>query len=92
MRRFEGGCQVPIGAHARVEFKVLHIEAMVASLDGSRLVRDSASGDPREAEQVGVALAERLLAAGADEILAEVRASAECEGDPVPGPPPAPSE
>lgn len=64
----EGGCQVPIGAHARLEGSVLYLQAIVASPDGSRMVRDQASGtDP---VTLGRELGERLLSAGAREILA----------------------
>jgi hydroxymethylbilane synthase len=63
----EGGCQVPIGAHAHFEGPVLHLMAIVASPDGARLIRDKASGaDP---VALGRELGERMLAAGAREIL-----------------------
>jgi hydroxymethylbilane synthase len=40
--------------------------------DGSRMIRDAISGEPADAEQLGLALAQRLLAAGADRILASL--------------------
>ncbi len=83
MRRLEGGCQIPIGALGRLEGGVLGLDAMVASLDGSRLIRDRLEGTADSPEDLGVALAERLLGLGASEILAEVRASA---GAPEPVP------
>lgn len=73
MRRLEGGCQIPIGALGELKNGSLGLEAMVASLDGSKLVRDRTEGDPDESEKVGVVLAEKLLALGADRILKEVR-------------------
>ncbi len=63
-----GGCQVPIGAHARVDHDVIRLIAMVASPDGSRLIRGEAVG--MEPAQVGAGLAEKLLAQGARAILA----------------------
>ena len=39
-----GGCQVPIGAHARLEGSVLHLQAIVASPDGARMIRDQTPG------------------------------------------------
>ncbi len=63
----EGGCQVPIGAHARMEGGVLQLMAMVASTDGQRVMRDRAAG--RDAVALGRELGERMLAAGAREIL-----------------------
>jgi hydroxymethylbilane synthase len=73
LRRLEGGCQVPIGAYAEVKDNVLHLQGLVAALDGSRQVRDEISGPPAGAEIMGTELAERLLAAGGDAILKEVR-------------------
>jgi hydroxymethylbilane synthase len=67
LARLEGGCQVPIGAHATVEGSMIHLRAIVASPDGSRMVRDRASGTDPVA--LGRELGERLLAAGAREIL-----------------------
>ncbi len=43
----EGGCQVPIGAHARFDGGVLHLMAVVASPDGARVMRDRAAGPRR---------------------------------------------
>lgn len=68
-----GGCQVPIGAHAHVQDGAIRLIAMVASVNGSRLVRDEITGvDPISA---GVELGERLLARGAREILAQDHAA-----------------
>ena len=69
LQTLEGGCQVPIGAHARFEGPVLHLIAMVASPDGARILRDSASGTGDPAA-LGRELGERLLASGARDILA----------------------
>jgi hydroxymethylbilane synthase len=64
----EGGCQVPIGAHGRFEGPVLHLIAMVASPDGTRMMRDGASGTDDPAA-LGRELGERMLVAGARDIL-----------------------
>ncbi|MSV35866.1 MAG: hydroxymethylbilane synthase [Bryobacterales bacterium] len=67
LAKLEGGCQVPIGAYATVDGATIHLRAIVASPDGARIVRDRASGtDP---VVLGRELGERLLAAGAREIL-----------------------
>lgn len=62
-----GGCQVPIGAHARVENGRIRLMGVVAAPDGSRLIRGEVTG--AEAFDTGAALAEKLLAQGAREIL-----------------------
>jgi hydroxymethylbilane synthase len=69
LRRLEGGCQVPFAAHARIAGDEMLLRGLVASPDGRRLVRGERRGTPGEAEAVGTALAEDLLARGATEIL-----------------------
>lgn len=69
LRRLEGGCQVPIGAHATLDGETLHLSAVIASLDGAHLLRDDISGPAAKSEALGIELAERLLAAGGGGIL-----------------------
>ena len=70
--RCEGGCQVPIAAHGVVSGDQLSLTGFVASVDGSRSVRDVISGPAADAEKLGIELAERLLRDGGHEILSEV--------------------
>jgi hydroxymethylbilane synthase len=69
LKELEGGCQVPIAAFCRINNGQLHLQGMVAELDGSRIIRDKIRGERNEAEEMGIRLARRLLASGADEIL-----------------------
>lgn len=69
----EGGCQIPIGALGKVHEKSITLEAMVASLDGSFLIKDKIHGCTGMSEELGIQLAQRLLAKGAGEILKQVR-------------------
>ena len=69
MERLGGGCSVPLGAYAWVEAGTLHLVGMVAAPDGSRLMRQSASGSPEQAEEIGAHVADMLLTAGARELL-----------------------
>jgi hydroxymethylbilane synthase len=66
----EGSCEVPVGALARVARGRVTMEAFIGLPDGTRIVRDEASGDVADAEAIGHALGERLLASGGREILA----------------------
>jgi hydroxymethylbilane synthase len=76
-----GGCQMPIGAHAATSGSSLTLTATVLSLDGVRAVRAERSGPTTDAERLGTAVAEDLLAQGAAEILADVlRVHAAVEG------------
>ncbi len=68
-RRLEGGCQVPIAGHALLDGDRLWLRGLVGSLDGRTILRGEVRGDTAEAERLGIDLAERLLADGADEIL-----------------------
>ena len=70
--RLEGGCQVPIGAHATITGDRLALDALVASVDGRRVVRDRIEGPVSDARDLGLHLAERLLSQGGDEILKEI--------------------
>lgn len=72
LNRLEGGCQVPIGAHALIEGNQIIIHGMVSETDGSMIIRDNLTGSCEDPEQAGETLAERLLSRGADKILAEV--------------------
>ncbi|MBQ0721571.1 MAG: hydroxymethylbilane synthase [Gammaproteobacteria bacterium] len=72
-RELEGGCQVPIACYAElVGDGQLYLRALVGSLDGSLMLREEITGAADTAEQLGIELAQRLLARGADKILAAI--------------------
>lgn len=73
MRALEGGCQVPIGAYARLEDGRLVMDAVVADLDGGTVLRHRLVGDPSEPEMLGAAMVDRLRDMGAEEILNAIR-------------------
>jgi len=68
----EGGCQVPLGAWARVERGELVLEAVVCSPDGQQHVRQRATAPPDQARELGTQVAQLLIDSGAREILEEV--------------------
>lgn len=68
----EGGCQVPIGVHADVEGENIRIEAIIAALDGSNILRDTINGKADDAVSLGQQLGKKMLAAGGQEILAAI--------------------
>jgi hydroxymethylbilane synthase len=72
LKRLEGGCQVPIAAFGRISNGEFRLTGLVAEVDGSRIIRESITGPSTESETLGVALADRLLAAGAGDILARI--------------------
>jgi hydroxymethylbilane synthase len=65
----EASCATPIGVHATVDGEQMEAEAFVGLPDGSEWIRDRVEGDAEEPAAVGALLAERLLAAGARDIL-----------------------
>lgn len=71
----QGGCQVPLGAWARVERGELVMEAVVCSVDGVEYVRQKASASPDQPVQLGEHMARLLIEAGARNILDEVNRS-----------------
>lgn len=71
-RRLQGGCQVPIGCFATLAGDQLELKGFVGSVDGKTLLEETLSGHRDDAEQLGVTLAEKLLARGADRILQDI--------------------
>ena len=72
----EATCMTPVGVHARIEGQRLDIEAFVGLPDGSEWLRDRIEGDAADPVAAGVLLAERLLSAGARDILERAEESA----------------
>jgi hydroxymethylbilane synthase len=68
----QGGCQVPLGAWARVQRGELLLEACVCSVDGLQYVKQRATAPPDQAAQLGEHMARLLIDAGAQSILEEV--------------------
>lgn len=69
LARMGGSCQTPLAAHAVDAAGGMRVLGLCGLPDGSRILRAEVSGAVRDAEQLGVQLAEQLLAQGADAIL-----------------------
>lgn len=67
----QAGCTAPVGALARLDGELLELTAVVASPDGSALLRESARGGRSDAASVGARLAARLLDLGAAGLVAD---------------------
>ncbi len=72
LRRLEGGCQVPLAAHAALREGELFLEGFLADPEGKRFYRERVRGRPEEAEALGINLAETLLEMGGRDILEEL--------------------
>ncbi|MEG1727616.1 MAG: hydroxymethylbilane synthase [Acidaminococcaceae bacterium] len=68
----EGGCQVPIGVHAEVTDSLITIEAIIASLDGSVVLRDRITGPVTANISLGRTLGNNMLDNGGRKILDEI--------------------
>ena len=75
LRRLEGGCQVPIGAHATLDGREIRLEGLVGSLDGTVIYRENLIGEASGADKIGIQLAESLIDQGAAELLESTRQS-----------------
>jgi hydroxymethylbilane synthase len=69
LNRLEGGCQVPIAAHGKIEKKIFTLCGLVANVEGTTIIKDTLTGPEDESEFVGTKLADRLLSMGAKKIL-----------------------
>jgi hydroxymethylbilane synthase len=72
LKKLEGGCQVPIAAHARLTTKGLVIDGLVGSVSGDEIIRAKVEGKPEDGERLGAGLGDDLLSKGAARILSEV--------------------
>ena len=69
LKLVDGNCQIPIGVYATIEDKKITAEAVIASLDGKKFIRDKMSGSIDDAEIIGNNLAVKLLEKGGKKIL-----------------------
>lgn len=72
-QRLQGSCQSPIGGFAQIQDGELRLRGVVGSPDGRDLYRGAMAGAVADAHAIGVGLAERLLVAGAQRLLEELR-------------------
>jgi hydroxymethylbilane synthase len=73
--KLQGSCQSPIAGLAQIDGDTLALRGIVGSPDGREVYRGTNSGAVRDGEEIGVALAERLLQAGAAQLLEKLRAA-----------------
>lgn len=72
--RLEGSCQSPIAGFAELNGESIRVQGLIASIDGRQVFRDTVIGKANDAASLGRALADRMLYAGADVLLRELRA------------------
>jgi hydroxymethylbilane synthase len=69
LRKMGGGCNVPVAVHASIRQDMIEICGLVASPDGTKILRESVSQRIEMANEAAISLADRILAQGGREIL-----------------------
>lgn len=75
LAKLQGGCQVPIGAHAELIDGKVSIKGFVGDENGMRIIMRDAEGLPEKAEKLGNQVATEILEAGGDKLLMEIYGS-----------------
>ncbi|MBU0986259.1 MAG: hydroxymethylbilane synthase [Proteobacteria bacterium] len=75
LNRLEGGCQVPIAAHGKIENNTFTLRGLVAALDGTTVIKDTLSGPEKSSENIGLQLADRLISRGAKTMVEDLTAA-----------------
>ncbi len=73
LKKLEGGCSIPVFGLATLSGELLEMRGGIVSLNGSESIRKTSTGNSNNPEKLGYDLAEKLLAAGADKILKEIK-------------------
>lgn len=69
LRELQGGCHVPIAAHATVVGQSVHLRGRVLALDGSQCIEGQIEGELSQAPFLGRELAQDLIRRGARQLL-----------------------
>jgi len=77
LRKLEGGCQAPIAGHSVLTGDKIFMRGIVADLEGKVFIEQVIEGPRADAEKLGVELADKVLNAGAKEILDEIYSQAD---------------
>ena len=75
LRVLEGGCSIPVFALATLVENSVHLKGGIVSLDGQQRIVLEVKGSPKDAEQLGEALANQVLQAGGKTILEQIKQS-----------------
>ena len=72
LKQLQGGCQVPIAGHASIQGRSILLKGLIASLNGSILIKDRIEGPLTDPQGLGIELAERLFNLGGREIFEQI--------------------
>lgn len=74
LNRLEGGCQVPIAAHGKIDKNIFTLAGLVATVDGKTLIKETLAGSEDSSEIIGTKLADCLIDMGAINIIENLKA------------------
>lgn len=77
LKRIEGGCQVPVGIYGEADAEEVVLRAAILTVDGTEAIVDKECGTHADCENIGLRLAERMLAAGGEAILRQLTENTE---------------
>jgi hydroxymethylbilane synthase len=75
LAHLQGGCQVPLGCYSKISGENLTLTGFVASTDGTQYIQETISGEITNGEKLGIAMAEKMMAKGATEILSHIKSA-----------------
>ena len=73
LKTLEGGCQIPVGSHSKVEGDTFTITGFISSIDGLNFMKETAQGKVDDAEQLSIEIAKKIYDRGGKQILDQVR-------------------
>jgi hydroxymethylbilane synthase len=69
LHKLDSGCQFPVAANAEIVENNIILSGLVASMDGLTILKDTLTGVKTNAQEIGIALAEKLIVRGARTLL-----------------------
>ena len=69
LKRLGGGCRLPIAAYGEIKGETIFLNGLVGTVDGLAIIRNEFRGPVRDAEEIGIRLAEDLLSRGGQAIM-----------------------
>lgn len=73
LKVLNGGCSIPVFGNAYIDDNKMSLQGGILSLDGTVMIKETITGHANCGELIGIELANRLIAQGANNILAEIR-------------------
>jgi len=73
LRKMEGSCHIPVACFGKIDKNQLSLTGLVASEDGTEVIKEQTTGAPKDALKMGIELAETLLGRGAKQILEKIK-------------------